>query len=277
MSSAKWRCVSSNIHKVISVQDKNQWLQLRNELGSFVSGSRMPIYYGYGYQSLNKFLANKNNIEDTPFAKKYKDYGNLMEPEAKSYFMDVNDYILISNGEETIHKILEYTNGEDDDTIKINILLTPDCIVCEKIPDYKNIVIEFKCPLRVIEMGERIKKPLSYIMEEYRSKNRNGVPYAFIQALFYSIFMGRNDFATVHYFKGINRNRGMMVYNYHINDDMLQDIKTMLLEDVRLFNDMILGEEKKIRVDSKKKEWVCDIMRLLHTFTKILPSINLGE
>ena len=133
---SNWRYVSEEIINIFSTINKEYWLNTRNSIKYSVSGSKMPIFYGYGYKSLNKFIQERGIEVTSSYTQKCMEYGSGLEKEAKEYLLSCFNYNIIADGENTIHKKLTYKSGIE--TKSVDILLTPDLVLCEIDPPYKD-------------------------------------------------------------------------------------------------------------------------------------------
>lgn len=170
--------------------------------------SDLSTYFGYGYQSLNKFLNEKQ--QPNQWTENAMLHGKTTEPECVSQlreFYEQSNIDPIKLVHNKITSIVKITSTFTDD---IYLAGTPDVFLKT---DHEKSVIEIKCPFNYANRFETTKK----WAVAFALKYPRGYENAFIQALAYAVMFGTKYLKTCFYFKkNETEERTALIYDFEV-------------------------------------------------------------
>lgn len=234
--------------------DDGEW-EMQRELyksKGYVFISDLSIYFGYGYQTLNKFL-NYTRTQ-TDWSERAMLHGKETEPECvtqlREFYEDSNlePIKLVHNRTTFLKKIISTFTSD------VQIAGTPDAFY--RVIGEDKQIIEIKCPFHFSERFETVTK----WARAWHEQHKKGYQNAFIQAFAYALMFDTNYFKTCFYFKrGDFEERVGIVHDFKIN---IWD-REVLLQYLADFQKLIEEKPKVFRDTEKrdKRKYINDLMK----------------
>lgn len=230
--------------------------------------SDLSIYFGFGYQSLNKFFQERQQFNQ--WSENAMLHGKTTEPECVSQLRDfyeqtnIDPIKLVHN---TITSVVKITTTFTED---IYLAGTPDAFLKT---DYEKAIIEIKCPFN---HGHKFASTKHWA-RAFITKHKRGYANAFIQALAYAIIFNTKYIKTCFYFKkGDTEERTGLLFDFEVPD--WEHVK--FLNFLNDFQKLVIAKPKKYRdvYKKEKQDYIKQLMKeslvSYNTFTYVPTEIE---
>lgn len=255
----------------MSLENKEEWEKWRSLQPSYtVFGSAFPIWFGFGYQSLNEYTkvvrGQKAKEEPDMFTQRAMDHGKKNESRALNWFLD----LLTENKTPDMKRaqlfsdlssmVLEDRNGR-------RLMMTPDAMLLTthmtETPYQTISVVEVKCPIRTASKFDSVEDWVTDFQQRYPL----GYTAAFLQALLYSSAdLNVTEFHTVFLFVHEATNMESIVVHTF---EMTSEMRKFALSSASDFSDFLKSDAEKARVPSARKRTATDYQTNSHMKTWI--------